>query len=92
MSGNPHPAGSRFASFWVDLRWRLVQPDSLHSAQQFAQNWYSLMVDFWLACVIGVAFFSERGDTFNDARDLRLRDSANPFPGSDPRFAQPPKH
>ena len=42
--------------------------------------------------VIGVAFFSERGDTFNDARDLRLRDSANPFPGSDPRFAQPPKH
>lgn len=41
--------------------------------------------------VIGVAFFSERGDTFNDARDLRLRDSANPFPGSDPRFAQPPK-
>lgn len=42
--------------------WRLIQPDSLHSAQQFAQNWYSLMVDFWLACVIGVAFYPYLGN------------------------------
>lgn len=40
--------------------------------------------------VIGVAFFSERGDSFNDDRDTRLRDTANPFPGSDPRYAPPP--
>lgn len=41
--------------------------------------------------VIGVAFFTERGDSVINERDLRLRDSANPFPSSDPRFAQPPK-
>lgn len=41
--------------------------------------------------VIGIAFFSERGDSFISERELRLRDSANPFPGSDPRFAQPPR-
>lgn len=42
--------------------------------------------------VIGVAFFTERGDTINaaDVRDLELRDTADPFP-SDPRFAQPPR-
>lgn len=40
--------------------------------------------------VIGVAFFSERGDSFVDDRELRLRDSANPFPAADPRFAKPP--
>ncbi len=40
--------------------------------------------------VIGIAFFSERGDSFVSERELRLRDSANPFPGTDPRFAQPP--
>jgi hypothetical protein len=40
--------------------------------------------------VIGVALFSERGDAFVDREDLRLRDTANPFP-ADPRFAQPPR-
>ncbi len=42
--------------------------------------------------VIGVAFFTERGDSINsgDAQDLQLRDTASPFP-SDPRFAQPPR-
>ena len=40
--------------------------------------------------VIGVAFFSERGDSFSDDRELRLRDTANPFPAADPRFAKPP--
>jgi hypothetical protein len=41
--------------------------------------------------VIGVAFFSERGDSVVTERELRLRDTANPFPGSDARFAQPPR-
>ncbi len=40
--------------------------------------------------VIGVAFFSERGDSFVNDRELRLRESANPFPAADPRFAPPP--
>jgi hypothetical protein len=43
--------------------------------------------------VIGVAFFTEKGDSINsgDAQDLQLRDTASPFP-SDPRFAQPPRN
>ena len=40
--------------------------------------------------VIGAAFFGERGDSFVSQSDLRLRDSASPFP-ADPRFAQPPR-
>jgi hypothetical protein len=40
--------------------------------------------------VIGLAFFSERGDAFIPESDTRLRDSASPFP-ADPRFAQPPR-
>ncbi len=39
--------------------------------------------------VIGLAFFSERGDTFIPESELRLRESASPFP-ADPRFAAPP--
>ena len=44
--------------------------------------------------VIGVAFFAERGDSFSDGwtnGELNKRDTANPFPGSDPRFAKPPR-
>ena len=43
--------------------------------------------------VIGVAFFAERGDTFAvyTDRELETRDTASPFPGADPRFAQPPR-
>ncbi len=40
--------------------------------------------------VIGVAFFSERGDSFIPENETRLRDTASPFP-ADPRFAQPPR-
>jgi hypothetical protein len=41
--------------------------------------------------VIGVAFFSERGDSFTPWTfdELQKRDTANPFP-NDIRFAQPP--
>ncbi|MBX3230034.1 MAG: hypothetical protein KIT84_25630 [Labilithrix sp.] len=40
--------------------------------------------------VIGVAFFSERGDSFDLSGEARLRDNASPFP-ADPRFANPPR-
>jgi hypothetical protein len=42
--------------------------------------------------VIGVAFFGERGDSFQPWTfdELRQRDTANPFP-VDPRYAQPPR-
>jgi len=42
--------------------------------------------------VIGVAFFSERGDSFEPWTfdELRTRDTASPFP-ADPRFARPPR-
>jgi hypothetical protein len=40
--------------------------------------------------VIGLAFFAERGDSFIPESELRLRETANPFP-ADPRFAQPPR-
>lgn len=40
--------------------------------------------------VIGVAFFGERGDSFVPEREVRMRDTASPFP-ADPRFAPPPR-
>ncbi len=39
--------------------------------------------------VIGLAFFSERGDAFVPESEVRLRETASPFP-ADPRFSQPP--
>lgn len=38
--------------------------------------------------VIGVALFAERGP---DPDEMRLRDTASPFPQADPRYAQPPR-
>lgn len=40
--------------------------------------------------VIGIAFFSERGDAFVPESETRMRDTASPFP-ADPRFSQPPR-
>jgi len=40
--------------------------------------------------VIGIAFFTERGDSFVPESETRLRDTASPFP-ADPRFSQPPR-
>ena len=42
--------------------------------------------------VIGVAFFDERGDAFArwSPEELRRRDTADPFPGNEHRYAQPP--
>jgi hypothetical protein len=39
--------------------------------------------------VIGVGFFTERGDRFIPEQELRTRETASPFP-ADPRFAPPP--
>ena len=39
--------------------------------------------------VIGLAFFSERGDAFVPESEVRLRETASPFPAA-PRFSQPP--
>jgi hypothetical protein len=44
--------------------------------------------------VIGVAFFTERGDSLDaewTASELSRRDMANPFPAGDSRFARPPR-
>jgi hypothetical protein len=41
--------------------------------------------------VIGVAFFVEQGDTRDwTFEEIERRETANPFPGSDSRFARPP--
>jgi hypothetical protein len=42
--------------------------------------------------VIGMAFFDERGDAFArwSPSELHLRDTANPFPANEHRFAAPP--
>jgi hypothetical protein len=42
--------------------------------------------------VIGIAFFDERGDAFSrgSPRELHLRDTANPFPENEHRYAEPP--
>lgn len=42
--------------------WRLVAPDALVSTKVFAERWYGLMVDFWLASVVGVAFYPYLGN------------------------------
>lgn len=36
--------------------------EGLHSTKAFAQHWYPLMVDFWLASVIGVALYPYLGN------------------------------
>jgi hypothetical protein len=42
--------------------------------------------------VIGMAFFDERGDQYVrwTADEIRRRDTADPFPGNEHRYAQPP--
>lgn len=46
----------------INDAWALVQPESLRDAKTFAQNWYVLVVDFWLASVLGVAFYPYLGN------------------------------
>jgi hypothetical protein len=40
--------------------------------------------------VIGVAVFDER-ESRPSAQELHMRNTASPFPASDPRYARPPR-
>ena len=42
--------------------WQLL--NHLHSNAEFAQYWYPLMIDFWLASVLGVALYPYLGNRF----------------------------
>jgi NosR/NirI family transcriptional regulator, nitrous oxide reductase regulator len=42
--------------------WGFFAQDALYSTQAFASHWYGLMVDFWLASVIGVALYPYLGN------------------------------
>lgn len=42
--------------------WQLVSTPALFHAKLFAEKWYTLMVDFWLASVIGVALYPYFGN------------------------------
>ena len=42
--------------------WNLLT--NLHKTAQFAQYWYPLMVDFWLASILGVALYPYLGNRF----------------------------
>jgi NosR/NirI family nitrous oxide reductase transcriptional regulator len=42
--------------------WGFVAKDALYSTKAFAESWYGLMVDFWLASVVGVAFYPYLGN------------------------------
>ncbi|MBX2803961.1 MAG: NAD(P)-binding domain-containing protein [Myxococcales bacterium] len=42
--------------------WGFFATDALASSKNFAQQWYGLMVDFWLASVVGVAFYPYLGN------------------------------
>lgn len=42
--------------------WNFIESGALYDSAKFAQQWYGLVVDFWLACVIGVAFYPYLGN------------------------------
>lgn len=42
--------------------WKFFASDALYNTKAFAQHWYGLMVDFWLASVIGVALYPYLGN------------------------------
>jgi len=42
--------------------WGFIAKDALYSTKEFAQSWYGLMVDFWLASVVGVALYPYLGN------------------------------
>jgi ferredoxin-type protein NapH len=44
--------------------WQVVQSSFLSNARVFAKQWYDLIVDFWMACVIGVAAYPYLGNRF----------------------------
>ena len=42
--------------------WNFFAKGALYNAKVFAQTWYGLMVDFWLASVVGVALYPYLGN------------------------------
>ena len=44
--------------------WQFVATDALYNSKAFAQKWYTLMVDFWLASILGVALYPVLGNRF----------------------------
>ncbi len=42
--------------------WAFFAAGALYDAKAFAQHWYGLMVDFWLAAVVGVALYPYLGN------------------------------
>ena len=42
--------------------WDFFAKDALYNTQVFAREWYGLMVDFWLASVVGVALYPYLGN------------------------------
>lgn len=42
--------------------WQMISSGALLSVKSFAQHWYTLMVDFWLASVVGVALYPYLGN------------------------------
>ncbi len=42
--------------------WAFFASDALYSTKAFAEHWYGLMVDFWLASVVGVALYPYLGN------------------------------
>ena len=42
--------------------WKFFESGALTNATAFAQGWYGLVVDFWLASVVGVAFYPYLGN------------------------------
>ncbi len=46
----------------INDAWGFFAQDALYSTNAFASHWYGLMVDFWLASVIGVALYPYLGN------------------------------
>lgn len=42
--------------------WQFFEAGALYSTKAFAEHWYGLMVDFWLASVVGVALYPYLGN------------------------------
>ena len=42
--------------------WKFVASDALYNTKSFAEHWYGLMIDFWLAGVVGVALYPLLGN------------------------------
>jgi NosR/NirI family transcriptional regulator, nitrous oxide reductase regulator len=42
--------------------WGFLDSNALQNASVFAQHWYGLMVDFWLASILGVALYPYLGN------------------------------